>query len=233
MTPGSLAIISASLREEDRGAAIGLWSGLGGVAGAIGPLFGGWLVEVAGWRSVFLLNIPLAIVVVWAAVRHVPESRDPHPPEHLDVVGSACAVVGLGALTYGLIEVNPIVGLIGVIALCLFVVVERRSPSALVPPSLFRSRMFVAANLVTLAVYAALGGVFFLLVLGGRVFGAGFGLNDPVMATAAKRTVATVHEVLELGQLDPEAIVTPGIFVTHIVPIARVATQAGGFKVAA
>ncbi len=165
LTPGSLAIISASLREEDRGAAIGLWSGLGGVAGAIGPLFGGWLVEVAGWRSVFLLNIPLAIVVVWAAVRHVPESRDPHPPEHLDVVGSACAVVGLGALTYGLIEVNPIVGLIGVIALCLFVVVERRSPSALVPPSLFRSRMFVAANLVTLAVYAALGGVFFLLVL--------------------------------------------------------------------
>ena len=122
-------------------------------------------MEVAGWRSVFLLNIPLAIVVVWAAVRHVPESRDPHPPEHLDVVGSACAVVGLGALTYGLIEVNPIVGLIGVIALCLFVVVERRSPSALVPPSLFRSRMFVAANLVTLAVYAALGGVFFLLVL--------------------------------------------------------------------
>ncbi|MDJ0113508.1 MFS transporter, partial [Rhodococcus erythropolis] len=102
LTPGSLAIISASLREEDRGAAIGLWSGLGGVAGAIGPLFGGWLVEVAGWRSVFLLNIPLAIVVVWAAVRHVPESRDPHPPEHLDVVGSACAVVGLGALTYGL-----------------------------------------------------------------------------------------------------------------------------------
>ncbi len=101
LTPGSLAIISASLREEDRGAAIGLWSGLGGVAGAIGPLFGGWLVEVAGWRSVFLLNIPLAIVVVWAAVRHVPESRDPHPPEHLDVVGSACAVVGLGALTYG------------------------------------------------------------------------------------------------------------------------------------
>ncbi|MFJ7622677.1 MFS transporter [Rhodococcus erythropolis] len=165
LTPGSLAIISASLREEDRGAAIGLWSGLGGVAGAVGPLFGGWLVEVAGWRSVFLLNIPLAIVVVWAAVRHVPESRDPHPPEHLDVVGSACAVVGLGALTYGLIEVNPIVGLVGVLALCLFVVVERRSPSALVPPSLFRSRMFVAANLVTLAVYAALGGVFFLLVL--------------------------------------------------------------------
>lgn len=165
LTPGSLAIISASLREEDRGAAIGVWSGLGGVAGAIGPLFGGWLVEVAGWRSVFFLNLPLAAVVVWASVRHVPESRDPHPPERLDVLGSACAVIGLGALTYGLIEMNLVAGVIGALVLCLFVVVERRSPSAVVPPSLFRSRMFVAANLVTLAVYAALGGVFFLLVL--------------------------------------------------------------------
>lgn len=165
LTPGSLAIISASLREEDRGAAIGLWSGLGGVAGAVGPLFGGWLVEVAGWRSVFFLNLPLAALVVWASVRHVPESRDPNPPERLDVLGSACAVVGLGALTYGLIEMNLLAGVVGGLALCLFVVVERRSPSALVPPSLFRSRMFVAANLVTLAVYAALGGVFFLLVL--------------------------------------------------------------------
>ncbi|KJF20303.1 Spectinomycin tetracycline efflux pump [Rhodococcus sp. AD45] len=165
LTPGSLAIISASLREEDRGAAIGLWSGLGGVAGAIGPLFGGWLVEVAGWRSVFFLNLPLAALVVWASVRHVPESRDPHPPERLDVLGSACAVVGLGALTYGLIEMNLVAGVVGALVLCLFVVVERRSPSAVVPPSLFRSRMFVAANLVTLAVYGALGGVFFLLVL--------------------------------------------------------------------
>ncbi|MGG7104550.1 MFS transporter [Rhodococcus sp. 24CO] len=165
LTPGSLAIISASLREEDRGAAIGLWSGLGGVAGAIGPLFGGWLVEVAGWRSVFFLNLPLAALVVWASVRHVPESRDPHPPERLDVLGSACAVIGLGALTYGLIEMNLVAGVVGALVLCLFVVVERRSPSAVVPPSLFRSRMFVAANLVTLAVYAALGGVFFLLVL--------------------------------------------------------------------
>jgi MFS family permease len=135
------------------------------VAGAIGPLLGGWLVEVAGWRSVFLLNLPLAALVVWASMRHVPESRDPNPPDHLDVVGSGCAVVGLGALTYGLIEMNLVAGVVGAVALVAFVVVERRSPNALVPPSLFASRMFVAANLVTLAVYAALGGVFFLLVL--------------------------------------------------------------------
>ena len=165
LTPGSLALISASIHEDDRGAAIGLWSGLGGVAGAIGPLLGGWLVEVAGWRSVFLLNLPLAALVVWASMRHVPESRDPHPPDHLDVLGSACAVIGLGALTYGLIEMNLIAGVVGAVVLIAFVVVEVRSPNALVPPSLFSSRMFVAANLVTLAVYAALGGVFFLLVL--------------------------------------------------------------------
>ncbi|MFC9360590.1 MFS transporter [Rhodococcus sp. NPDC057014] len=165
LTPGSLALISASIQEDDRGAAIGLWSGLGGVAGAIGPLLGGWLVEVAGWRSVFLLNLPLAALVVWASMRHVPESRDPHPPDHLDVLGSACAVIGLGALTYGLIEMNLIAGVVGAVVLIAFVVVEMRSPNALVPPSLFASRMFVAANLVTLAVYAALGGVFFLLVL--------------------------------------------------------------------
>lgn len=165
LTPGSLALISASLHEDDRGAAIGLWSGLGGVAGAIGPLLGGWLVQVAGWRSVFLLNLPLAVIVVWASIRHVPESRDPHPPDHLDVVGSAFAVAGLGALTYGLIETNLLAGALGAASLLAFVVVERRSPDALVPPDLFASRMFVAANLVTLAVYAALGGVFFLLVL--------------------------------------------------------------------
>lgn len=165
LTPGSLALISASLHEDDRGAAIGLWSGLGGVAGAIGPLLGGWLVEVAGWRSVFFLNVPLAAVVIWASIRHIPESRDPHPPDHLDVLGSAFAVLGLGALTYGLIEMNPIAGVGGAVALTAFVVVERRSPDALVPPALFRSRMFVAANLVTFAVYAAIGGVFFLLVM--------------------------------------------------------------------
>ncbi|MGC0365175.1 EmrB/QacA subfamily drug resistance transporter [Rhodococcus sp. 27YEA15] len=165
LTPGSLAIISSSLREEDRGAAIGLWSGLGGIAGAVGPFLGGWLVEAVGWRSVFLMNLPLAALVVWASVRHVPESRDPHPPEHLDVLGSACAVAGLGALTYGLIETDVVAAVIGLVLLVLFVLVERRSPNALVPPKLFTSTLFVAANLVTFAVYAALGGVFFLLVL--------------------------------------------------------------------
>lgn len=165
LTPGSLAIISASFDEEDQGAAIGLWSGLGGVAAAVGPLLGGWLVEVAGWRSVFLINLPLAVAVVWVSARHVPETRDPHPPARLDVLGSALAALALGALTYGLIERAVWAVIAGLVLMAAFVVVERRSRYALVPGSLFASRVFVAANLVTLAVYAALGGVFFLLLL--------------------------------------------------------------------
>ncbi len=165
LTPGSLAIISASFDEEDQGAAIGLWSGLGGVAAAVGPLLGGWLVEVAGWRSVFLINLPLAVAVVWVSARHVPETLDPHPPERLDVLGSALAALALGALTYGLIETAVWAVIAGLVLMAAFVVVERRSRYALVPGSLFASRVFVAANLVTLAVYAALGGVFFLLLL--------------------------------------------------------------------
>ncbi|CBH50247.1 putative MFS transporter [Prescottella equi 103S] len=165
LTPGSLAIISASFDEEDQGAAIGLWSGLGGVAAAVGPLLGGWLVEVAGWRSVFLINLPLAVAVAWVSARHVPETRDPHPPERLDVLGSALAALALGALTYGLIERAVWAVIAGLVLMAAFVVVERRSRYALVPGSLFASRVFVAANLVTLAVYAALGGVFFLLLL--------------------------------------------------------------------
>lgn len=165
LTPGSLAIISASFDDDDQGAAIGLWSGLGGVAAAVGPLLGGWLVEVAGWRSVFLINLPLAVAVVWVSARHVPETRDPHPPERLDVAGAVLAALALGALTYGLIETTAWAVIAGVVLMVAFGVVERRSRYALVPGSLFASRVFVAANLVTLAVYAALGGVFFLLLL--------------------------------------------------------------------
>lgn len=165
LTPGSLALISATIRDDDRGAAIGLWSGFGGVAGAVGPLLGGWMVEVAGWRSVFLLNLPLAAAVVWAAVRHVPESRDPSPPDRLDVAGAVLGAAGLGLVTYGLIEAQPLVAVLGIAVLVLFVLIERRSPVALIPPDLFASRMFTATNLVTFTVYAAFGGVFFLLVL--------------------------------------------------------------------
>jgi EmrB/QacA subfamily drug resistance transporter len=172
LTPGSLALISASFHGPDRGAAVGAWSGLGGIAGAIGPFLGGWLVEWS-WRAVFLINLPLAALIVVVALRHVPESRDTESAPGLDLAGTVLAALGLGALTYSLTGLGArgpapdlLVGLaVGVAALVAFVLVERRSPHPLVPPSLFRNPTFTAVNAVTLLIYGALGVVFLLLVL--------------------------------------------------------------------
>ncbi len=174
LTPGSLAILQSSFRPEDRARAIGAWSGLTGIAGAAGPLVGGWLVEVASWRLIFLINLPVALVVVVLAVRHVPESRDPQASSTVDLQGATLGAVGLGALTYGLIawqDTGPssaavLAGLaVGVGALVAFVVRERTASAPMLPLGIFASRLFSATNAVTFAVYAALGGVFFWLVL--------------------------------------------------------------------
>ena len=173
LTPGSLAILQAVFRKEDRATAVGAWSGLGGVATAFGPVLGGVLVGVApwGWRLVFLINIPLAAVVVLAARRYIPETRDERATGRLDVVGAALASVGLAALVYGLTQgpaegwpVVPVLGIVvGAALLAGFVLFERRHPDPLLPMSLFGVRQFTAANLVTFAVYAALSGGLFLL----------------------------------------------------------------------
>jgi EmrB/QacA subfamily drug resistance transporter len=174
LTPGSLAILQSSFRPEDRARAIGAWSGLAGIAGAAGPFLGGYLVEVASWRWIFLINLPFAVVVVYAAVRHVPESRDPTASRHVDVTGAALGALGLGALTDGLIawqdrglgSASVLLALaVGLAALVGFVVQEHRAPEPMLPLGIFTSRLFTAANLVTFSVYAALGGVFFWLVL--------------------------------------------------------------------
>jgi EmrB/QacA subfamily drug resistance transporter len=173
LTPGSLAIISASFTPEDRSRAIGAWSGLGGIAGAAGPFLGGWLVEAGSWRLVFLINLPFAALVVWVAARHVPESVDPTATHQLDLPGTVLGALGLAGLTYASIAggergLDPLVvgaALAGLAALAGFVVVERRSSHPLVPPGLFASRQFTVTNVETFAVYAALGGVLFLLGL--------------------------------------------------------------------
>jgi EmrB/QacA subfamily drug resistance transporter len=168
LVPGSLAIIQASFAPDDRPRAVGAWSGLGGVAAALGPLLGGWLVEVAGWRWVFLLNLPLAAVVVLVAARHVPETRAAGPHGRFDVLGTVLAAPALAGLTYGLVEGGDgLLPLAAGLALAVgFVVVEtRRSPDALVPVGVFTSRVFTAVNVVTLVMYAAMGLVFFLLVV--------------------------------------------------------------------
>ncbi len=171
LTPGSLAMIEASFRKEDRARAIGAWSGLTGVAVALGPLLGGWLVEAVSWRAIFLINLPLGLFVVLAASRRVPETRDPDADGPLDVTGALLAALGLGGTTYALIEAPNgasaavVVGAVGgVLALLAFLLVERRARNPMLPLTMFRSRQFSAANGVTFVVYAALGGVFFLLV---------------------------------------------------------------------
>ncbi|MGZ6869281.1 MAG: MFS transporter, partial [Frankiaceae bacterium] len=109
LTPGSLAILQASFRPEDRGKAIGAWSGLGGVATALGPFVGGWLVQTASWRLIFYINLPLAAAVVFISARHVPETRDPQGPGRLDAGGGLLVTLGLVGLTFGLIE-GPVRG---------------------------------------------------------------------------------------------------------------------------
>lgn len=191
LTPGSLALIQASFVTKDRARAIGVWSGLGGIAGALGPLLGGWLVDAVNWRWVFFINVPLAAVVVVVASARVPESRDEAASGRFDWTGALLGAAGLAGLTYALITAaekssNPFAvaaaGAAGALALVVFVLVERRIPQPMLPPTLFSSRQFTGANLVTFAVYAALGGVFFFLVLelqiqaGFSAFGAGSAL---------------------------------------------------------
>ncbi|MDR7087590.1 EmrB/QacA subfamily drug resistance transporter [Aeromicrobium panaciterrae] len=163
LTPGSLAIISASFVEEDRGKAIGAWSGLAGVTTAIGPLAGGWMVDAIGWRSIFWLNVPLAAVVIWLSVRHVPETRGEQGK--LDLTGAALAAGGLALLTYGLSEKSWMWAIAGIASMIVFVIHQKVTPHALVPLSLFADRVFTAANICTFAIYGALSGSMFLLVL--------------------------------------------------------------------
>ncbi|MEU6716606.1 MFS transporter [Nonomuraea sp. NPDC046802] len=176
LTPGALAIIQASFVRHDRPRAVGAWSGLGGVASAIGPLLGGALVQTAGWRWAFLINLPFAALIVFVTLRHVPESRDEQASGRFDVLGAVLAALALAGITYGLIQKGaPVPLVVGLAAGAAFVVTEiRRSPDALVPVELFRDRVFTAVNVVTLIMYAAMGVVFFLLVVQLQVV-SGFG----------------------------------------------------------
>jgi EmrB/QacA subfamily drug resistance transporter len=189
LTPGSLAIIAASFHPDDRAAAIGAWSGLGGCAAAVGPFVGGYLIEHLSWRWIFLINLPMALAVVLVTRRHVPESSDPDAPRQTDVAGACACVVALAALTFALIRwgaegFSLLVLLALLVALAFgvaFVMVERRSSHPMVPLDIFSSTRFTAANIVTLVMYAALAGVFFVLSLQLQIV-AGF---SPIAAGAA------------------------------------------------
>ena len=171
LTPGSLAILQASFRQDDRARAVGAWSGLGGAVGAMGPLVGGWLVDGPGWRWAFLINVPVAVVVVVLTRAAVPETRDPHA-DHLDLVGAGIAVITLGTGTWALTEAGTrgwtdtvvvAAGFVAVVGAALFVRRMMTTPEPLVPPTLFRSRAFTVTNLATVLLYASLGVTFFLV----------------------------------------------------------------------
>ena len=208
LTPGSLAMIQASFAPQDRARAIGAWSGLGGVATAVGPFLGGWLIQVASWRWVFLINAPLAVVVVLVAQRHVPETRDATASGSIDALGAGLGVLGLGGVTYAIIEApvrgvgDPVVvaaALVGLAAMAGFVMAESRERHPMLPLSIFSSRQFSAANAVTFLVYGAFGGVLFLLVVQLQVV-AGF---SPLAAGTALLPVTVIMLLLSAraGQL--------------------------------
>ncbi len=172
LVPANLAIIGAVFDESERGKAIGTWAAFGAVTGALGPVFGGWLVDAISWRAIFFLNVPMALITLFITWRHMPETRNPAAVERLDWQGAVLATCALAALAFGLTEAgnvgwrHPVVvgALVGAFVLFIgFIGVESRSPSPMVPLGLFRSRNFSGANLLTLFLYAALAGVFFLL----------------------------------------------------------------------
>ncbi|WP_174535388.1 MFS transporter [Micromonospora chalcea] len=179
LTPGSLSVLQASFHPDDRGRAIGTWSGLSGVSTALGPLLGGWLIDTLSWRWIFFVNLPLAVGVVLAALRWVPESCDEEVSRtgegrRFDVAGALLGALALGGVTYALIDApaqgaSPAVlvaAVLGVAAVVVFVLVERRrGDTAMLPTGLFSSRLFSVLNVFTVVVYAALGGFTFFLAV--------------------------------------------------------------------
>jgi EmrB/QacA subfamily drug resistance transporter len=172
LTPGSLAILQASFVADDRSKAIGAWSGLGGLATAIGPFVGGWLISAVSWRLVFYINLPVAAAVVAIAARHVPESKAPDETGRLDVPGAVTITGALVGITYGLIAApadgwtsGQVLGSLagGVVLLAAFLYIEQHVKDPMLPLNVFASRQFSAANAVTFVVYAALSGILFLM----------------------------------------------------------------------
>ena len=199
LTPGSLAMIQGAFAQEDRAPAIGAWSGLTSISGAIGPFVGGALVEYADWRWIFLVNPPLAAVTAFIAIRYVPETRDPHASSHFDITGAVLAAATLGGATYALIEWGGtaawVAVAVGVLAAVGFLVVENREREPMLVLGIFRDLTFSASNVMTLLVYGALGAQGFFVTIqlqtvsgyGALAAGAAFVPTTAVMLLLASR----------------------------------------------
>jgi EmrB/QacA subfamily drug resistance transporter len=237
LTPGSLAILQASFATSDRGRAVGAWSGLSGVAAAIAPFLGGWLIGVGSWRLIFLINMPLAVAVIAVALRHVPETRDLSAERGIDVIGAVLTIVGLAGVTWALIAAGErgattavlSTGAVGLASLAGFVAAERRVRHPMLPLEIFRSRQFTAANLVTLIVYASLSVMFFLLVVHlQQVLG-----YSPLLAGAATLPVTALMLVLSApagmlaDRIGPRLPMTVGplAIAAGLAPLSRVQAE--------
>ena len=226
LTPGSLAMIQASIAPADRSKAIGIWSAYAGIAAAIGPLLGGWLIDVWSWRLVFLMNLPIAVIVVGLCARHVPETRNLDAAKEFDFKGAGLGALGLAGITYGLIQSAWIPGLVGLALLAAFVFAEVREREPMLPPGLFASKTFSNANVLTFVVYGALSGLFFLLVLQLQV-SVGF---TPLQAGTATVPVPLIMLLLSSrsGALAarigprPQLIVGPGLCAVGVLLLSRV-----------
>lgn len=173
LVPGSLAIISATFDDADRGRAIGTWSGFSAITTAIGPVAGGWLIQHVSWRAVFFINVPLAALVILISARFMDESRDQSRAAPIDWTGAALAILGFGAVVFALLEWRSESGTqmklgmlgVGLAALAMFVVVERRAASPMLPLRLFASQTFTVTNVLTLLLYAPLSVLLWLFPL--------------------------------------------------------------------
>ena len=228
LTPGSLAILQAGFREKDRARAIGAWSGLTGVAGAVGPFVGGWLVQIGDWRLIFLINVPMAAAVLLISWFKVPESSDSAADHGLDYTGALLGVLALGGITFALIQwgasgATPAVltaAAVGVLALVSFVLAEARGRHPILPLGIFSSASFSVTNAATVLVYGALGPMLFLLV----IFLQEVGGYSPVAAGAASLPITVLMLLLSArsGKLAARLGPRPQLFVGPLL-------LAGGF----
>src|SRR5262245_30784073 len=165
LVPNSLALISVFFPDEARGRAIGTWSGFTSITAALGPVLGGWFVQYASWRWVFFINLPIAAIVIVILFIRIPETGSKTGSVRLDYPGALLTTLGLGGIVYGFLESAPVFALFGSLALIAFLIIEARARAPMLPLTLFRSRTFSGANLLTLFLYAALSGLLFFVPL--------------------------------------------------------------------
>ncbi len=208
LVPTSLALISATFEGEERGRAFGIWAAASGATTLLGPPLGGFLVDAVSWRVVFLINVPLVLVALYAGAVHVTESRNPQAEGRFDWLGAVVVALGVGGLSFGAIRgqqqqwADPVAWAalaVGVVATLAVAPLMLRRAHPLIPPDLFRSRNFTVTNISTLLIYGALyvfsylSAIFVQGTLGYTALAAGLiGLPTSILLTFFSTSVGTL-----------------------------------------